>query len=316
MISCNQTHFILDGFNLSPTLQMHVGTALIFAYVICLLGNVLSITVISLDQNLQAPMYFFLLSLATSDMLFVSSTVPKFVATLVSGNNVLTCHGCLLQLYIYIAVGSIEFYTLGLLSVDRYLAICHPLRYNNIMTDRFCWKFIVFLWIVGFLEYIPAFALMVQLQWCSNYGFIDHFFCDGSALLNLSCSDTQTVQNMFFSFTSFAILSSLIPTVLSYFFILYSVFSISSSSGRGKTFSTCSSHFIAVTFAYGSCIIIYVHPAGSFTSSSGKIVAIFNSIFSPLLHPFIYSLRNQVVMTALKKVFKQNFPIVKVGHIR
>ncbi|XP_018418633.1 PREDICTED: uncharacterized protein LOC108792363 [Nanorana parkeri] len=292
------------------------GIALIFAYVICLLGNVLSITVISLDQNLQAPMYFFLRSLATSDMLFVSSTAPKLVATLVSGDNALTCNGCLLQLYFYVVVGTIEFYTLGLLSVDRYLAICHPLRYNNIMTDQFCWKVIVCLWIAGILEYMPAFVLMFQLQWCSNSGFIDHFFCDGSALLNLSCSDTQVVQNMFFSFTSFAILGTLIPTILSYCFILYSIFSIASSSGRSKTFSTCSSHFIAVVFAYGSCIFIYISPAGSISSSSGKVVAVFNSIFCPLLHPFIYSLRNQMVMTALKNVCRQNLPPAMVDHIR
>ncbi|KAG8534867.1 hypothetical protein GDO81_030069 [Engystomops pustulosus] len=250
-------------------------------------------------------MYFFLRNLATVDIIFISSTVPKLLSVLVSTDKTISLSGCLLQLYFYLSAGCTVFYTLGVLSIDRYLAICHPLKYNTIMTSEVCWRIVPCIWILGFLEFFPVILLMSRLHWCSN-NIIDHFFCDGSVLLHLSCSDTYLIEIMFFYFASFSILSSFISTILSYCFIISSIFRISSSAARKKTFSTCSSHFIAVILAYGSCILIYVRPAGVTLLGSGKTVAIFNSILTPFLHPFIYSLRNRVVVTSLKRIIKRN----------
>ncbi|KAM3936744.1 olfactory receptor 6C3-like [Leptodactylus fuscus] len=240
------------------------------------MGNLLTITATSIDQKLQTPMYFFLRSLASLDILFISSTVPKLLSTIVTSDKSISLNGCLVQLYIYVSAGGTVFYTLGLLSIDRYLAICHPLWYNTIMTGQFCWRTVACLWVFGFLEFIPAILLMSGLHWCSGNNVIDHFFCDGSALLHLSCSDTQVVQILFFSFACFSILSSIIPTISSYCFIISSILKISSSTGRRKTFSTCSSHFLAVMVTYGSCIFIYVCHSGTMPSKSGKTVAVFN----------------------------------------
>ncbi|XP_056426639.1 olfactory receptor 6C76-like [Hyla sarda] len=300
MISYNLTHFVLAGFTLNPALKICVVTSLIPIYILSLMGNLLTIITISIDQNLQAPMYLFLRILATLDILFISSTVPKLVSILMSSDDAISINGCLLQLYFYVSAGGTEFYILGLLSIDRYIAICHPLRYTLVMSSQVCWRLIISFLTFGFLEFIPAIHSMSRLQWCSGNNVIDHFFCDGSALLHLSCSDTYNIEIMFFYFACFAILSSLIPTISSYCFIISTILRIPSSSGRKKTFSTCSSHFIAVLFAYGSCIVIYVTPSGAAPFSIGKSVAIFNSILCPFLHPFIYSLRNKAVMTSLR----------------
>ncbi|XP_073527072.1 olfactory receptor 6C1-like [Phyllobates terribilis] len=302
MVSYNLTHFILAGFSFNPVLKTYIITALIIIYSLSLTGNLLSILITSINKNLQTPMYFFLRSMAALDILVISATVPKHLSIMMSSDKAISLHGCLLQLYVYVSAGGTVFYTLGLLSTDRYLAICHPLRYNTIMTSQVCWRTVSCMWTVGFLEFFPAILLMSRLHWCNGENVIDHFFCDGSALLHLSCSDTHLAEILFFFIASFAILSSLIPTISSYCFIISSILHISSSTGRKKMFSTCSSHFTAVVITYGSCIFIYVFTAGSTPSTSGKLVAILNSILSPFLHPFIYSLRNQVVLTSLKRM--------------
>ncbi|KAG9468019.1 hypothetical protein GDO78_013880 [Eleutherodactylus coqui] len=311
MISYNLTYFVLAGFTLNPAMKMSAVTILIPIYILSLIGNLLTIMTTSIDQHLQAPMYFFLRSLASLDILFISSTVPKLLSILVSSDKAISLNGCLLQLYIYVSAGATIFHTLGLLSIDRYLAICHPLRYSTIITSRVCWRIVACTWIFGFLEFIPVILLMSRLHWCSGNNVIDHFFCDTSAVLHLSCSVTHVVQIVFFSVAVCAILSSFISTIFSYGFIISSVFRIASSDGRKKTFSTCSSHFIAVVITYGSCIFIYICGAGTAPSKSGKTVAIFNSILGPFLHPFIYTLRNQIVVTSLRRVFGRPINSVK-----
>ncbi|KAG8596391.1 hypothetical protein GDO81_001884 [Engystomops pustulosus] len=303
MDSGNHTHFILAGFTLSPVLKTLVCTALIIIYILSVIGNLLTIITTSVDQHLQAPMYFFLRSLATLDVFFISTTVPKLLSVLVGTDKAINLSGCLLQLHLYLSGGGTVFYNLGVLSIDRYLAICHPLQYNTIMTSELCWKIVPCIWILGFLEFIPAILLMSRLHWGSS-NIIDHFFCDTSALLRLSCSDTYVIETIVFYVACFPILSTLVLTIFSYFFIISSILRIASSSGRKKTFSTCSSHFIAVIITYGCCIFIYIRPAGTMTLGVEKPVAVFNSIITPFLHPFIYSLRNQQVVTSLRRIIK------------
>ncbi|XP_072269957.1 olfactory receptor 6C76-like [Pyxicephalus adspersus] len=310
MMVYNQTLFSLAGFTINPILQIYVVLALVLVYIISVSGNIVTISATSLVHDLQKPMYFFLRSLATLDILFISSTVPKLLEILITGDNDVVLSGCLLQLYIYVSAGGTVFYTLGLLSIDRYIAVCHPLQYSTIMTYQLCWRSTIASWTFGFLVFIPSIVLMSQLQWCRAHAVIDHFFCDGSALLRLACSDTQMAETLFSFFACFAVVGSIIPTISSYCFILLSIFSISSPSGRSKTFSTCSSHFVAVVIVYGSCILIYVIPKDTLSCSPAKTVAIFNSILSPFLHPFIYTLRNQVVISSLKRKCKLSDKII------
>ncbi|KAG9461744.1 hypothetical protein GDO78_015870 [Eleutherodactylus coqui] len=300
----NQTEFYLTGFSTNSVLRMAMSTALILVYIVSLSGNLLTILITSLDQHLQTPMYFFLRSLATSDILFISTTVPKLLSILLSGSNIITLHGCLLQLYMYLSVGCTIFYTLGLLSIDRYIAIFHPLQYLTIMNSQVCWRFAFGQWILGFVAFTPLLLLISRLHWC-NRNVIDHFFCDGSTLLHLSCSDTHVVEEIYFGFTTLTIIISFIPTLSSYCFIISAVCHISSSTGKSKMFSTCSSHLIVVGMGYGSCIFIYICSSETTPSFALKTVAVFNSILCPALHPLLYSLRNQATMTSIRSICRK-----------
>ncbi|XP_040275666.1 olfactory receptor 2AP1-like [Bufo bufo] len=305
MASYNQTWFSIQGFRVTSPLQLCVFSLLLLVYVFSILVNMLIIIIITLHQHLQTPMYFFLRNLAILDMSLSSCTLPKLLVIFGSGDESISFSGCMLQLYFYISVGSIVFYTLGLLSLDRYIAICHPLRYNTLLPIQLCRKLVIFAWVFGFLEFIPMIFLTSQLDWCSSNVVIDHFFCDGSTLLHISCSSTDVVENIYFWFASITILGTFLPTLSSYCFIISTILRISLSTCRKKMFSTCSSHFIVVSIAYGCCIFIYVRPAGHFTTRHEKTVAIFNSILAPLLHPLIYTLRNQAVLHGLKHMLKK-----------
>ncbi|KAG9468018.1 hypothetical protein GDO78_013879, partial [Eleutherodactylus coqui] len=301
MASYNQTWFSLVGFKVNSfLLQLCIFSALLLVYIFCLLGNILTIIILTINEHLQTPLYFFLKNLAILDICLSSCTVPKLLVIFMSMDEYISFSGCMLQLYFYVSVGSTGFYILVLLSLDRYVAICQPLRYNTLLPIQLCRKLVTFAWVLGFLEFIPVIFLISQLDWCSSRVVIDHFFCDGSTLIHVSCSNTDIVENIFFSFASITILVSFLPTLSSYCFIISAVLRISSSTGRRKMFSTCSSHSIVVSIAYGCCIFIYVRPAGNASSSHEKTVAIFNSILAPLLHPLIYTLRNQSVIHGLK----------------
>ncbi|KAG8596390.1 hypothetical protein GDO81_001883, partial [Engystomops pustulosus] len=301
MASYNQTWFSLVGFRTTLPLQLCVFSVLLLVYILSLLVNMLTITILTLHQHLQTPMYIFLRNLAILDICLSSCTVPNLLVIFVSGDESISFGGCIFQLYFYLSVGCTVFYTLAFLSLDRYIAICHPLRYNTLLPIPRCRKLVACAWIFGFLEFIPLVIVISQLDWCSSNVAIDHFFCDGSTLLHLSCSDTDTVENLFFGLASFTILGSFLPTFSSYCSIIATVLRVSSSTGRRRMFSTCSSHFIAVSINYGCCIFIYVRQAGNNSTSHEKTVAIFNSILGPLVQPFIYTLRNQAVMHGLKK---------------
>ncbi|CAH2294670.1 olfactory receptor 6F1-like, partial [Pelobates cultripes] len=296
----NKTQFFLLGFSSNPKIQSIIFVGLLLIYSLSVLGNLVIICATFVDQKLHIPMYMFLSSLAVTDICFMSSTVPKLLASLGAHNGYISQYNCLLQYFFYYSFGGTEFCSLALLSIDRYLAVCQPLRYNAIMTRHVCIRLIVGSWIFGFLECIPPLHAISQLQFCSRPSLIAHFFCDGAAILNVSCTDTRLAGVIVFATASFAIFSSLIPTLYSYSYILSAIFRISSSSGRIKTFSTCSSHLLVVSITYGSCIFIYVRPAGALSTSLDMTVAVFNSILSPVLNPFIYTLRNQMIKKTLK----------------
>ncbi|OCT98060.1 olfactory receptor 6F1-like [Xenopus laevis] len=306
MPSNNLTKFILLGLPLSPWIQTCIYAVFQCVYILSLFGNIIITATTCTYHQLQTPMYFLLTSLAFLDILFISSTVPILLSILVGGNQVISLSGCLFQFYVYISLGGTEFFLLAAISLDRYLAICQPLKYSAIMTRDHCWRLAIGSWVFGFLQGIPFVFLITQLQFCSRTLVINHFFCDASALLHLSCSKTQVARNIIFGFASFTILSSFIATVSSYFFILLSIYGISSASGRKKLFSTCSSHFVVVSISYGSCIFLYVRFGESGPSSTEKAVSIFNSIFIPFLNTYIYTLRNHIIKNILKGLWRTN----------
>ncbi|XP_040275664.1 olfactory receptor 287-like [Bufo bufo] len=299
MIHVNQTKFILVGFTLGPWAQNTVFLLFFVLYLISLIGNLSIITAVWLDKRLHTPMYFFLSSLAFMDIWFISSTVPKLLMIL-AYNNIISISGCILQLYFYLSLGTIAFYLLAVMSVDRYVAISHPLRYHLIITNKVCLSLVLISWVFGFITFIYPTVLILGLSFCGPYE-INHFFCDSSAVVKISCSDIHQFDMVFASFASAVILGSFCLTLISYCNILFTIIMIPSTRGKIKAFSTCTSHFTVVLLAYGSAIFIYVRPVENSSSDLNKMVALLNSVMTPVLNPFIYTLRNRQI----QKVFRE-----------
>ncbi|KAM3918988.1 olfactory receptor 10A2-like [Leptodactylus fuscus] len=233
--------------------------------------------------------------------MFVSVTVPNLLVILIQTDKTISFFGCFTQLYVFLALGVTECFLLSLMVFDRYLAITNPLRYSAIMTSQFCYKLAILPWLPGFgMPLLPTVETYL-LEFCGP-NKIDHFFCDLSAVQILACSDPfvrniTTVVTTFFSVVSpfFAILGF-------YIYIIYSVLKIKSNEGKTKAFSTCSSHLIVASLFYGSVIIVYCRPKGSHYD---KFLALTYTVVTPLLNPFIYTLRNREVKNALGKVTRQ-----------
>ncbi|KAM9330756.1 olfactory receptor 6E1-like [Gastrophryne carolinensis] len=294
------TDFVLLGIPLTSEFQVLLFVVLSMCYAVTLVGN-LTIIVVSLnDAQLHTPMYFFLSNLAFLDISFTSSIVPKVLFNLISGCKTISFHGCLAQSYVYFLFGTTEFLLLALMSFDRYVAICHPLRYGSVMKPTLCLKLLVFCWLGGFLDTIVQTILTFRLPFCGP-NVIDHYFCDVAPLLKLACGDTHIIGMLDIILASSLVLGSLFFSLISYGCILSSIIKISSTAGRKKTFSTCTSHLTVVFIVYGSCIFMCINPAKNSKVDSTKIVSLLNSILTPLLNPFIYSFRNKIFKDAFKR---------------
>ncbi|XP_063312506.1 olfactory receptor 6M1-like [Pelobates fuscus] len=211
---------------------------------------------------------------------------------------------CFIQMYTYFLSGSAEFLLFAVMSVDRYLAICYPLRYTGIMHRRLCFQLMAGVWIGSFFTNLMPLILLSRLTFCRN--LINHFFCDVAPLLQNSCTDTTVIQ-IILTASSSTLFISFIITFASYSNIILAILKIQSVKGRGRAFSTCSSHAIVVTLIYGSCIFMYAKPMQGKRAEFNKQVALVNTVVVPLINPFIYTLRNQNVRKILKECFNAYF---------
>ncbi|XP_062992703.1 olfactory receptor 6F1-like [Elgaria multicarinata webbii] len=295
------TDFILLDFPELHQLEYSMGVFLLASYLLTLAGNITIIFIITHNHQLHTPMYFFLWNLSCLEILITTSVVPKVLASLLLGFRSISYPACLSQCYFFFFLGSSEFVLLAVMSYDRYVAICNPLCYASIMSTKLCLWLVVASCAAGFLATILPTILVAGLPFCHG-NEIDHFFCDSLALMKLACSDTSLVELVSFFSSSATILSSLIFTVVSYTYIITTILKIQSASGKHKAFSTCSSHLIIVILGYGSCIFMYVRPSGS-NPSINKMVSLINTVLTPVLSPFIFSLRNKQVKDAVKAAF-------------
>lgn len=298
------TEFILLGIPLTYDFQVLLFLILSICYAITLVGNATIIVVSLSDAQLHTPMYFFLSNLAFLDISFTSAIVPKVLFNLISGSKTISLYGCLAQSYIYFLLGTTEFLLLAIMSFDRYVAICHPLRYGTIMKPKLCLEMILCSWLGGFMDTIAQTVLTFRLPFCGS-NVINHYFCDVAPLLKLACGDTYIIGMLDFILASSLVLGSLFFSLVSYGCIITAIVKISSALGRKKTFSTCASHLTVVFIVYGSCIFMCVRPSKNSKVDSTKIVALLNCIVTPLLNPFIYSFRNKTFKDALKRTLKK-----------
>ncbi|XP_030049735.1 olfactory receptor 1C1-like isoform X1 [Microcaecilia unicolor] len=303
--------FILLGITERVELSGLLIAVFLVMYLINLVGNGTMISVISGSSQLHTPMYFFLCNLSFVDMCFTSVTVPKMLSNLISNKKTISYDNCITQLYFFVAFATAECILLSIMAYDRYVAICNPLHYITIMNKKVCLSMSAASWIISFLNALVHTLLVHRLSFCKSIK-IQHFFCDLTPMLQLSCTDTSINQIVIFSEASLLSIVPFIIILISYIRIITAILKIQSTGGRLKTFSTCSSHLTVVLLFYGTVIFMYFRPSSSYSMEKDKISSVVYNVVSPMLNPFIYSLRNRDVKTALKQALQKKIssPIV------
>ncbi|XP_053418521.1 olfactory receptor 4S1 [Nycticebus coucang] len=296
----NVTEFVLSGLFQSRELQHACFVLFSLFHVLTVLGNLLVIITINMSKTLNAPMYFFLSHLSFADMCYPSATTPKMIADTFVERKIISFNGCMTQLFSAHFFGGTEIFLLTAMAYDRYVAICRPLHYTTIMDRRKCGLLAGASWVAGFLHSILQTLLTVQLPFCGP-NEIDNFFCDVHPLLKLACADTYVVGLIVVANSGMISLVSFLVLILSYMVILLNLRS-RSAEGRRKALSTCSSHIITVLLVLVPPMFMYIRP--STTLAADKLVILFNIVMPPLLNPVIYTLRNNEVKNAMRKLFR------------
>ncbi|XP_049753454.1 olfactory receptor 6S1 [Elephas maximus indicus] len=299
------TEFILAGFPSLNSTKAELFSVFLLVYLLTLTGNVLIVGVVGTDTRLQTPMYFFLGNLSCLEILLTSIIIPKMLSNFLLSQHTISFGACIAQFYFYFFLGASEFLLLAVMSVDRYLAICHPLRYPLLMSGAVCFRVALACWMGGLLPVLGPTVAVALLPFCGQDVVVWHFFCDSGPLLRLACTNTKRLEEIDFVLAFLVIVSSLVITVASYGHIVLAVLRIPSASGRQKAFSTCTSHLMVVTLFYGSAIFLYVRPSQSGSVRTNWAVTVVTTFVTPLLNPFIYALRNEQVKEALKDMFKK-----------
>ncbi|XP_006762753.1 PREDICTED: olfactory receptor 6C6-like [Myotis davidii] len=296
--------FILLGLTDDPQLQIVIFIFLFLNYMFSVMGNLSIILLTLLDSRLKTPMYFFLRNFSFLEVSLTTICIPRFLMTVVTKNKIISYNSCASQLFFFLLLGVTEFYLLAAMSYDRYVAICKPLHYLVIMSNKVCYQLVFSSWAAGFLITFPPLVLGLKLEFCASK-VIDHFICDTSPLLQISCTDTGVLELLSFVSAVVTLLVTLLLVILSYAYIIKTILSIPSAQKRTKAFSTCSSHMIVVSLTYGSCIFIYMKPSAKERLTLSKGVAVIYTSVAPLLNPFIYTLRNQQVKQAFKDTLQK-----------
>uniref|UniRef100_A0A4X1TFG4 Olfactory receptor n=1 Tax=Sus scrofa TaxID=9823 RepID=A0A4X1TFG4_PIG len=261
-----------------------------------MLGNLLIILAVASDSHLHTPMYFFLCNLSLTDMGFISTTIPRMIVNIPTHSTVISYTGCLTQMSIFILFGSMDGTLLTVMAYDRFVAICHPLHYPVIMNPRFCCNSVLLSFLVSLLDSQVHNWIDVD---------ISNFFCDPSLLLKLACSDTLT-NNIFMYFVCAIFAGIPVSGILfSYTRILSSVLRVPSSGGKSKAFSACGSHLAGVCLFYGTGLGVYLSSAISHSPRKNAVASVLYTVVTPMLNPFIYSLRNRDIKRAMRRVLSK-----------
>ncbi|XP_049478114.1 olfactory receptor 8K3-like [Panthera uncia] len=296
--------FILMGITQRPELQAPLFGLFLIIYVISVVGNLGLIILAKVDSRLQTPMYFFLKHLALTDLGYSTSVGPKMLASFVVEENTISYHLCATQGAFYIMFIISELFILSAMSYDRYVAICNPLLYPVIMSQRVCQVLMTIPYLYSTFVSLLVTIKIFTSSFC-GYNVISHFYCDSLPLLSLLCSNTREIELIILIFSVFDLMSSLLVIVVSYLLILAAIIRMNSAEGRHKAFSTCGSHLTVVTVFYGTLIFMYVQPESSHSFDADKVASIFYTLIIPMLNPLIYSLRNVDVKYAFHRIWKK-----------
>ncbi|XP_016066580.1 PREDICTED: olfactory receptor 1J4-like [Miniopterus natalensis] len=297
------SEFLLLGLPIQPGQQGVFFTLFLGMYLTTVLGNLLIILLIRLDSRLHTPMYFFLSHLALTDISFSSVTVPKMLINMQTQDQSIPYAGCIAQMYFFIFFTDLDNFLLTSMAYDRYVAICHPLHYMTIMREGLCTLLVAISWILSCASALSHTLLLAPLSFCADT--VHHFFCDLGALLKLSCSDISLNELVIFTAGVAVITIPLMCILISYGFIGATILKVPSTRGICKALSTCGSHLSVVFLYYGTIIWLYFVPSSSTSSDKNIIASVMYTVVTPLLNPFIYSLRNRDMKGALEKLFNR-----------
>uniref|UniRef100_UPI003D7F7AD0 olfactory receptor family 7 subfamily D member 16 n=1 Tax=Equus caballus TaxID=9796 RepID=UPI003D7F7AD0 len=298
------SEFLLLGLSEDPALQPLLFGVFLSMYLVTVLGNLLIILTISSDSQLHTPMYFFLSNLSFVDICFISTTVLKMLVNIQTQNKNISYRGCLTQMYFLMVFGGMDNFLLTVMAYDRFVAICHPLHYTVIMNPRLCGLLILISWVIIFCISLLHILLMVRLTFRIGTE-IPHFFCELAQVLKLACSDTFINDISLYVATALLCVFPLTGILFSYSQIVSSLMKMASTEGRYKAFSTCGSHLSVVSLFYGTSMVVYLSSAVTHASQRSSVASVVYTVVTPMLNPFIYSLRNRDVKRALGRLLSQ-----------
>ncbi|XP_056425598.1 olfactory receptor 11A1-like [Hyla sarda] len=295
------TQIRLLGFRSLHKYRTLLFIVFLLTYIFILGGNLLIILLVSVIDHLKTPMYFFLKHLSIADVLLTTSIIPVMLAILIVEEGILSLWGCIIQLYLFGIFGFVQCFLVAVMSYDRYLAICHPLRYSSLMSPDIILQLVFWSWFLVIVLISSEFLVVVQFRFC-GLDYIDHFFCDFGPIVEIATSDTSILMLQDFVISSFIMFFPFTFIIMTYIRILFTILKISSTRGRRKAFSTCSSHLITVCTYYGTLITVYIIPSDENTSYINKYRSLLYLVVTPLMNPIIYSLRNQEIKRAVRKL--------------
>ncbi|XP_059244352.1 olfactory receptor 5K1 [Mustela nigripes] len=299
-----KSEFILTGFTDNPELKTLLFVVFFVIYLITMVGNLGLVILISKEHHLHTPMYIFLGNLAIVDSCCACAITPKMLGNFFSENRVVSLYECMAQFYFLCTVETADCFLLAAMAYDRYVAICSPLQYHTMMSKKLCVQMTTGAYIAGNLHSMIHVGFLFRLAFCGS-NHINHFYCDILPLYRLSCVDPYINELVLFVFSGSIQVFTIGSVLISYFYILFTIFKMKSKEGRVKAFSTCASHFLSVSLFYGSLFFMYIRPNLLEEGDRDIPAAILFTIVVPLLNPFIYSLRNKEVITVLRKILKK-----------
>ncbi|XP_008709979.2 olfactory receptor 7A17-like [Ursus maritimus] len=293
--------FLLLGLSEDPELQPLIFGLFLSMYLITVCGNLLIILVVASDSHLHTPMYFFLANLSFADICFTSTTVPKMLLNIQTQSKVISYAGCLMQMCFLIIFSVLDIYLLAVMAYDRFVAICHPLHYTVIMNPRLCGLLVLMSWVISVLHSFLQTSMVLQLSFCTEME-IPHFFCELNQMIQLACSDTF-LNNMVMYFAAVLLVGCPLAGILySYSKIVSSILGISSAQGKYKAFSTCASHLSVVSLFFCTSLGVYLSSAATQSPHASAVASVMYTVVTPMLNPFIYSLRSKDISRALKRM--------------
>ncbi|XP_063786196.1 olfactory receptor 5AP2-like isoform X2 [Pseudophryne corroboree] len=293
--------FVFSGLTDNGELAPFLFMVFLHVYMVTVVGNIGMMVIVHISSNLHTPMYFFLSYLSLVDVYYSSVITPKMLSDLFSMTKAISFIGCALQFIFFAALICTECLLLANMAYDRYAAICHPLHYVSLMTKNICMYLVVLDFSIGFMQSFVLTSCVFSLQFCGS-NLIDHFYCDVPPLLQLSCSDTFSCVMEAVSFVVSCALGPFLVILISYIFIITSILRMKSAEGRRKAFSTCSSHLTCVSVFYVTIFFTYLRSPSNVLKKQNKMTSVLYTVLTPLLNPFIYSLRNQEVKRAIRRI--------------